>query len=246
MDRLYIVMPAYNEEANIDMVVKQWYPVVERIGEGSKLVIVDDGSKDSTYLRLQELETDYPELVALTKANSGHGSTCLYAYQYAIKNQAGYIFQTDSDGQTDPDEFYEFWKQREDYDFLIGARKGRQDGFSRIIVTKVLKLVVGLVFGEMLEDVNTPYRLMRRESLEALLPLIPKDFFLANVLVSVLAVKEKTKTKWIPISFKPRQGGINSINIRRIIKIGIKAIKDLRQVRRDYALHKKQSGSVAR
>lgn len=140
-------MPAYNEEANIRTVVEQWHPVVEQIGEDSRVVIVDDGSKDATYRVLEELRATYPQLIGLTKKNSGHGSTCLYAYRYAIEQGADYVFQTDSDGQTDPAEFTSFWEQRADYDFLIGARKERQDGFSRVVVTKVLKLVVMFIFG---------------------------------------------------------------------------------------------------
>lgn len=226
-------MPAYNEEANIRTVVEQWHPVVERIGEDSRVVIVDDGSKDATYRVLEELSATYPQLVGLTKKNSGHGSTCLYAYRYAIEQGADYVFQTDSDGQTDPAEFTPFWEQRADYDFLIGARKERQDGFSRVVVTKVLKLVVMFIFGRVIEDANTPFRLMRASKLALLLREIPQDFFLANVLVSVLAVSEKMRTRWIPITFKPRQGGVNSINLKRIMKIGIKSVKDLRKVKKD-------------
>lgn len=214
-------MPAYNEEANIRTVVEQWHPVVEQIGEDSRVVIVDDGSKDATYRVLEELRATYPQLIGLTKKNSGHGSTCLYAYRYAIEQGADYVFQTDSDGQTDPAEFTSFWEQRADYDFLIGARKERQDGFSRVVVTKVLKLVVMFIFGRVIEDANTPFRLMRASKLALLLKEIPQDFFLANVLVSVLAVSENMKTRWIPITFKPRQGGVNSINLKRIMKIGI-------------------------
>ncbi|HBO26616.1 MULTISPECIES: glycosyltransferase family 2 protein [Culturomica] len=233
MDKLYIVMPAYNEEANIRTVVEQWHPVVEQIGEDSRVVIVDDGSKDATYRVLEELRATYPQLIGLTKKNSGHGSTCLYAYRYAIEQGADYVFQTDSDGQTDPAEFTSFWEQRADYDFLIGARKERQDGFSRVVVTKVLKLVVMFIFGRVIEDANTPFRLMRASKLALLLKEIPQDFFLANVLVSVLAVSENMKTRWIPITFKPRQGGVNSINLKRIMKIGIKSVKDLRKVKKD-------------
>ncbi|CCZ09995.1 glycosyltransferase family 2 protein [uncultured Culturomica sp.] len=233
MDKLYIVMPAYNEEANIRTVVEQWHPVVEQIGEDSRVVIVDDGSKDATYRVLEELRATYPQLIGLTKKNSGHGSTCLYAYRYAIEQGADYVFQTDSDGQTDPVEFTSFWEQRADYDFLIGARKERQDGFSRVVVTKVLKLVVMFIFGRVIEDANTPFRLMRASKLALLLKEIPQDFFLANVLVSVLAVSENMKTRWIPITFKPRQGGVNSINLKRIMKIGIKSVKDLRKVKKD-------------
>ena len=226
-------MPAYNEEANIRTVVEQWHPVVEQIGEDSRVVIVDDGSKDATYRVLEELRATYPQLIGLTKKNSGHGSTCLYAYRYAIEQGADYVFQTDSDGQTDPAEFTSFWEQRADYDFLIGARKERQDGFSRVVVTKVLKLVVMFIFGRVIEDANTPFRLMRASKLALLLKEIPQDFFLANVLVSVLAVSENMKTRWIPITFKPRQGGVNTINLKRIMKIGIKSVKDLRKVKKD-------------
>ena len=51
MDRLYIVIPAYNEEENIEQVIRDWHPVVERhSAEGtSRLVVIEDGSKDGTY-----------------------------------------------------------------------------------------------------------------------------------------------------------------------------------------------------
>ena len=61
---LYIVIPAYNEEENIEQCVNDWYPVVEsHDGEGSsRLVIVNDGSKDRTYEKLQELAKTRPLL----------------------------------------------------------------------------------------------------------------------------------------------------------------------------------------
>ena len=56
MDKLYIVMPAYNEEANIVEVVKEWYPVLEGKHEDSKMVIADGGSKDNTLEICKEYE----------------------------------------------------------------------------------------------------------------------------------------------------------------------------------------------
>ena len=47
-DKLYIVIPAYNEEANIGRVVDEWYPIAVMAGESSRLVIVNDGSRDNT------------------------------------------------------------------------------------------------------------------------------------------------------------------------------------------------------
>ena len=49
MDTLYIVIPAYNEQANIEEVVNDWYPVIEERNDLSRLVIIDDGSRDDTY-----------------------------------------------------------------------------------------------------------------------------------------------------------------------------------------------------
>jgi glycosyltransferase involved in cell wall biosynthesis len=222
VDKLYMVIPAYNEEANIEDVVKQWYPIIERHnGNGeSRLVVIDDGSKDSTYAILEKLSTERPLLKAITKTNAGHGATVLYGYNYALDNKADYIFQTDSDGQTLPSEFEAFWKCRKDYDMVIGHRNNRKDGISRIIVTKVLKLVIRCFFHVRVKDANTPYRLMKADKLKECVLIIPKDYFLSNVLVSVIFTKKKWKVKYIPITFRQRQGGKNSINLPRIFKIG--------------------------
>ena len=182
MDKLYIVIPAYNEEETIEAVVREWYPVVETVGNESRLVVINDGSKDSTYERMLKLKEEMPFFEPLTKANSGHGSTILYGYNYAIEHGADYIFQTDSDGQTRPEEFQQFWELREQYAMVIGHRKGRQDGFSRVFVTKTLKLVCRLCFGVSLKDANTPFRLMQREALKECLAQVPADYNLSNVL----------------------------------------------------------------
>jgi len=226
MNKLYIVIPAYNERDNIENVVNDWYPVVEKYGTDSRLVIVNDGSKDDTYDILLKLSETRPQLEPLTKPNGGHGATILYGYDHAIKSGADYIFQTDSDGQTLPSEFDEFWKQREEYDMVIGHRKGRQDGFSRIVVTKTLKLVCRICFHVTITDANTPFRLMKAESLEKEIKYIPENYNLSNVIISVLFIKKGYKVKFIPITFRPRQGGVNSINMKKIFKIGKKALHD--------------------
>jgi dolichol-phosphate mannosyltransferase len=228
---LFIVMPAYNEGENIENTIKEWHPIVQKVGLSSKLIIFNDGSKDNTFDIMQGLQNKYSQFVPVTKSNSGHGSTVLFAYNYAIEAGADFIFQTDSDGQTNPDEFWEFWNRRNDSDFVIGYRNKRQDGFSRIVVTRTLRLIVRLIFGEFVKDPNTPFRLMNTKRLKPILELIPSDFFLSNVIISMLAVKKKEKVTWLPISFRPRQGGINSIQIKRIIKIGFLAISDFNVIK---------------
>ena len=129
-EKLYIVIPAYNERDNIYKVLDDWYPVVEKHSGGgeSRLVVIDDGSKDDTYAIMQEYARTHPLFEPLTKPNGGHGATVLYGYHYALEHGADYIFQTDSDGQTLPEEFEPFWKQKESYDMVIGWRNKRQDG----------------------------------------------------------------------------------------------------------------------
>lgn len=231
-DSLYIVIPAYNEEENIRQVVADWYPIVDVRSGDSRLVVVNDGSRDNTLNVLKELQKEHPKLVVLDKANGGHGSTILYGYDYALKQGAEYIFQTDSDGQTYASEFDAFWNERNSYDILIGHRNHREDGLSRVIVTKVLKLVIGMCFHVSVTDANTPYRLMRASVLREEIGLVPKDFFLSNVLITVLFTKHLRKIKYIPITFRPRQGGVNSINLKRIFKIGRQSLRDFRELNR--------------
>ena len=230
MEKLYIVIPAYNEQDTIEAVAREWHPIAEKYGDDSRLVIINDGSRDNTLSILRELEKELPRLIALDKPNGGHGATLLYGYEYALKEGADYIFQTDSDGQTLPSEFDPFWQSRNDNDAVIGYRNHRKDGFSRVIVTKTLKLVLRLIFGVKVTDANTPYRVMRRELLEKYIVDVPENFNLTNVLLTVFFIKGKEKVEFIPITFRPRQGGVNSINIPRITKIGIQALKDFRRI----------------
>jgi glycosyltransferase involved in cell wall biosynthesis len=231
MEKLYIVIPAYNEQDNIDSVAREWYEVVANTGRASRLVIVDDGSKDGTCAKLQKLQTKLPQLIPLTKPNGGHGATVLFAYHYALEQGADYVFQTDSDGQTLPSEFAQFWDKRNDYDIQIGYRKGRQDGFSRILVTKTLKLVLFLQFGLWITDANTPFRLMKAGTLAELLPKVPENYNLSNVVLTVLFTRYKKKMCYVPITFRPRQGGVNSISFKKITKIGWRAVKDFSRLK---------------
>lgn len=233
-DKLFIIIPAYNERDNIRQVLDDWYPVIEEhAGDGeSRLVIIDDGSKDDTYSIMQSYAKDHPLFTPLTKPNGGHGATVLYGYHYALAHGADFVFQTDSDGQTLPSEFNQFWQQREAWDMIIGWRNNRQDGGSRIFVTRILRLVIRLCFGVSVKDANTPFRLMKADTLRTYIGLIPKDFNLSNVILSVIYAKKNCRVKYIPITFRPRQGGTNSINMKKIFGIGRQALKDFRQINR--------------
>lgn len=234
MDRLYIIAPAYNEAENIGKFIDDWYPVVEQHSGGglSRLVIVNDGSKDNTYEIMRAYAEQRPLLLPLTKPNGGHGPALLFGYRYAIEHGADYIFQTDSDGQTDPAEFEQFWQLRNTYGAVIGNRSSRQDGLSRKFVEKTLLLILRLTFGVRVPDSNAPFRLMKRELVEKYIGKMPEDFNLPNVMLTTYFAYFHEKVKFIEITFKPRQAGTNSINVKKIVKIGWKAVGDFRYLKK--------------
>jgi len=232
---LYIVIPAYNEEENIEQCVNDWYPVVESYDGGgvSRLVIVNDGSKDRTYEKLIKLAETRPLLMPLNKVNGGHGSAVLYGYQYAVDQGADWIFQTDSDCQTDPAEFQAFWDAREEQEAVIGYRPDRGDGKDRKFVEGVVCFLLKMIFGVKVKDANAPFRLMRRELVTKYIQKLPKDFDLPNIMLTTYFVYYGHRVLFLPISFKPRRKGKNSISPKKIIKIGWKAVGDFRRLRKD-------------
>lgn len=232
MDNIYLVMPAYNEEKSIESVVAQWYLVVEKIGNGSRLLIVNDGSTDDTSVILVKLQEKYPLLLTENRTNAGHGATIHYAYRKAIEAGVTYVFQTDSDGQTNPNDFWTFWENRVAYDFQIGVRKARQEGLIRIFATRILQLLLFFMFGKWIKDANTPFRLMKTERLSSVLKHIPDNLFLCNVAISAIVVKWNEKYNWLPISFDERHAGVSSIQLKDLIPIAIKAIYDFNHIRK--------------
>ncbi len=224
---LAIVMPVYNEEESIFHVVKEWHMLTEIIND-SRLVVLNDGSKDTTLKILLELKEKYKKLVVINKENSGHGQTCLEGYKYAIKGDYTYVFQTDSDGQTDPQEFLNIWQNKENANFIFGYRKNRAEGLPRILISLVLKVILLFLTGKCIKDANVPFRLMKCKDLEQIVSKIPRDFYLVNILLTVLILKSGNTISWKPITFKNRIGGISSINFSGFAQKGLELIKQIK------------------
>lgn len=238
METLYLVMPAYNEEENIENVIRSWYPILSNKGDDSRIVIADSGSSDRTHEILTELKSEFPKLEILTDSDRQHGPKLIALYSYAINKGADFIFQTDSDGQTNPDEFEAFWNARDEYDVVIGNRTVRGDGKSRAFVEKVVCLLVKMFFGVKVPDANAPFRLMKSSVVDKYLPRLPKDYFLPNIMMTVYFSFYHEKLAFRKISFESRKAGKNSINIPRIVKIGWKALGDFRRFRKDMKIEK--------
>lgn len=233
MDILYLVMPAYNEADNIRAVVDAWYPVLSGKDERSRLVIADSGSTDATRQILLELQKSRPQLEILTDTEKQHGPKVIALYRHAIRQGADFIFQTDSDGQTDPGEFPAFWALRGEQDAILGCRTVRGDGKSRAFVERVVCLLLRLYFGVKVPDANAPFRLMKASVVDKYIGRLPDDYNLPNIMMTTYFSYYKEKLAFREITFKPRQGGVNSINIPKIVKIGWKALGDFHRFKRE-------------
>lgn len=236
MEKLYIVIPAYNEQENIDELIHDWYPIAETI-DNSVMLVINDGSKDDTYKKLVDLAKVRPKLDVQSKENGGHGDTLLYGYSYAIEHGADWIFQTDSDGQTKSEEFMTFWNQREKYDAVLGCRRVRGDGKSREQIEKVLCTMLKFFFNVKVPDANCPFRLMRAEKVEKYIKFLPKHYFLPNVMLTVFFAKND-RVKFEDVTFENRKGGTGTINIRKIVGIGLKSVIDFTKFRKEMKIKK--------
>lgn len=227
-------MPAFNEEANIEKTVREWYAVLSEKSEDSRLVVADSGSTDKTHdILLAMKNSDYPKLEILDTDNCFHGPKLIALYKFAISNHADYIFQTDSDGQTNPKEFESFWSLRNVYKGgVLGNRTERGDGKDRAFVEKVVCFLLKLFFNVKVPDANAPFRLMNTRAVIKYIDKMQSDYNLPNIMLTTYFAFYKEEIIFKPISFKPRTAGKNSINIIKIVKIGLKALGDFYRFRK--------------
>ena len=227
-------MPAFNEEANIEKTVREWYAVLSEKSEDSRLVVADSGSTDKTHdILLAMKNSDYPKLEILDTDNCFHGPKLIALYKFAISNHADYIFQTDSDGQTNPKEFESFWSLRNVYKWgVFGNRTERGDGKDRAFVEKVVCFLLKLFFNVKVPDANAPFRLMNTKAVIKYIDKMQSDYNLPNIMLTTYFAFYKEEIIFKPISFKPRTAGKNSINIIKIVKIGLKALGDFYRFRK--------------
>jgi dolichol-phosphate mannosyltransferase len=217
---LSIVMPVYNEEAVIAEVVTAWILELERLGIDYEFLVYDDGSGDETGRILERLAWQQRGLMVTRKANSGHGPTILRGYREAIGE---WVFQVDSDDEMGPEHFADLWKQRDDYDLLIGRRQHRNSPLARRFITAMSRAAVWTVFGSAVTDVNAPYRLIRRSSLVAILSMIPDDTFAPNVIISGLAARSGLRVREVLVPHRGRRTGTGSIARWRLWQAAVRA-----------------------
>jgi dolichol-phosphate mannosyltransferase len=222
MRDLILVMPVYNECGIIGQVVRDWHAHLTALGIDFEIWSYNDGSKDNTKNVLDDACKELPRLRAFHKANSGHGPTILRGYREASR-AAKWIFQIDSDGEMGPELFDDFWRAREDYDFLLGRRDGRGGPLARQTISLISRLTVRSCYGKTVWDVNSPYRLMRSAGFASLFSRIPEETFAPNLIVSGFVGARRLRFIERPVPYKFRTTGEVSIKKWKLLKAAAKS-----------------------
>jgi glycosyltransferase involved in cell wall biosynthesis len=178
--RLSLVLPAYNEEGNIERAV--WAAAAAGALAGSyEVVVVDDGSRDATRERLAAVEAEMgPRLrVVRHEKNRGYGVALRNGFAAA---EGDLVFYTDSDNQFDLSELAGILPLMSEWDAVLGYRIARQDARRRLLTSWVFNRLACVVFDLTVRDLNCSFKLFRREVLQSL-PLAADDFFIDTELV---------------------------------------------------------------
>ncbi len=229
--QLGVVVPVYNEAENLPGFVAEWLAALERLEIRYRLWFVNDGSRDKSGAVLEEVVRQNAERVrVIHQQNAGHGAACRRGYEAALEQGAEWVLQVDSDGQCDAAYLREFWAGKEAVDCVFGERHRRDDGWQRSLISRACAVCVGWVSGVRMVDLNVPYRLMRGVVLAAAMVKIPRDFGLQNIALSIALKRGDYRWRFIPIHFRARAGGMNSIHLGSILKLGWKLMADLRRL----------------
>jgi len=179
--RLSLVLPAYNEEGNIERAVRTAAAAGNRAGS-YEVVVVDDGSRDATGARLSALEAEMgPRLrVVRHQENRGYGAALRNGFAAA---EGDLVFYTDSDNQFDLSELEGMLPLMGEWDAVLGYRIARQDARRRLMTSWVFNRLACVVFGLTVRDLNCSFKLFRGDLLRSL-PLESDDFFIDTEMVA--------------------------------------------------------------
>ena len=198
---LSILLPAYNEEGCIEAVVCEAAGVLRSLGRPFEILVVDDGSTDSTPARLKALQTDRPELRVLRLARNSGQSASLGA---AFRAARGDIFVTlDADGQNDPADIPALVAKLNSCDVCCGYRAKRQDTWSKRYGSRLANAVRNRALRETIRDTGCTLKAFRAEWAQPL----PMQFRGMHRFLPALMALAGARISEIPVNHRPRAAG---------------------------------------
>ena len=199
--KLTVIIPVYNEVKTIQEIIAR----VQATGLADEILAIDDGSTDGSRDLLAKLNEDGKVKVIYHERNQGKGK----AVRTGIQNASGdLIIIQDADLEYDPREYPNLLKPIQEgiADVVYGSRflgAGRRPAlFWNMVANKILTLVTNILYNNILTDMETGYKLFRREIVQNM-TLHARGFefepeFTAKILKSKVRIYE------VPITFNPR------------------------------------------
>lgn len=200
---LSIVIPVFNEEKAIRPLYDILVVVFSKLKIPYRFIFINDGSRDKSLQVLNEISATDSNVSVFSQTNQGHGPAILKGYKAALT--AEWVMQMDADNPYDTDAFEIMWEQKGQYDFLVGDRNQNGGSFSRKLISFISVWIVALLTGKVFNNINTPYRLIRANTLKDALELIPEDSFAPNIMLSIFCLRKK-RILVTPLRYKSALG----------------------------------------
>lgn len=213
-----IIIPAYNEEENIERTVN----AIQKSAQGFDYVIINDCSIDNTRKICEEKGFNIVNL----PINLGIGGAVQTGYKYAYENGYDVAVQVDGDGQHDPEFLNTMAKYLVEHqvDMVIGSRfiekKGFQSSITRRMGIKFFSGLIKILTGKTITDPTSGLRMIGRNVMEIFSRDYPRDYPEPESIVAVL--RKNMKIEEIPVVMLERQGGVSSISPKKSIYYMIK------------------------
>ena len=202
---LSVFFPAYNDAPSLPVLIQTTFAVLAAHVDDYEVIVVNDGSVDSTAEVLEQLRARYqPCMRVVTHArNRGYGGALRSGFAAAQKD---FVFYTDGDGQYDPSELPLLLERLTPSLGLVNGYKiKRHDPLYRIVVGKTYNAFVRLVFRLQVRDVDCDFRLIRR----ALLQQARLESDSGVICVEIINSLQRLGCKMaeVPVHHYPRQAG---------------------------------------
>jgi len=211
-----IVIPVYNEEANVAELVERVGAAMRRAGKSYELICIDDGSRDQTAAKLEALAAERPWLKPLYLIRNYGQSAALQAGFDAAQGEV--IVTLDGDLQNDPDDVPELLRlldERPEIDVISGWRKDRQDRtVSRKLPSKVANSVISRVTGVELHDYGCALKLYRADVIRGL-----RLYGELHRFIPALAAEVGAKIVEVPVRHHARTRGQSKYGIDRTFRV---------------------------